>query len=223
MPNKNDQPKSRNSSLAIVHRLREQIIDRHIPPGAKLVERDLCDEFGVSRSIIREVLADLESQGLVEKKPNRGRVVRKVDQGSLFEILEIREVLEGLAARAAAINSKPEDWLDMQAEFGQPCEEIIKNLDFEAYLDLITRFRKRMVEAAQNEELSKLIDSIYAKIRIVQRRIIILPKRIEKGMEEHREVINALINGDPDEAEKMKRLNIRSAREYLREFQKWVL
>ena len=223
MASSRKQMKARNSTTEIVHLLRERIIDRQIPPGVKLVERDLCAEFGVSRSIIRDVLADLESQGLVEKKPNRGRIVRMVDQGSLFEILEIREVLEGLAARAAAENTRPEDWLDLQEEFGQPCEEIVQNLEFEKYLDLITRFRKRMVEAAQNEELSKLIDSIYAKIRIVQRRVIILPGRIEKGMQEHREVLNALINGDPDEAERLKRINIRSAREYLRSFQKWVL
>ena len=223
MASSRKQMKARNSTTEIVHLLRERIIDRQIPPGVKLVERDLCDEFGVSRSIVRDVLADLESQGLVEKKPNRGRIVRMVDQGSLFEILEIREVLEGLAARSAAENTRSEDWLDLQEEFGQPCEEIVQNLEFEKYLDLITRFRKRMVEAAQNEELSKLIDSIYAKIRIVQRRVIILPGRIEKGMQEHREVLNALINGDPDEAERLKRINIRSAREYLRSFQKWVL
>ena len=223
MPLKQKNTKPRQSTEEIVHSLREQIIDRQIPPGSKLVERDLCDEFGVSRSIIRDVLADLESQGLVEKKPNRGRLVRKVDQGSLFEILAIREVLEGLAARAAAENTKPRDWLDLREEFGKPCEEIVKNLEFEKYLDLITRFRKRMVDAARNEELSKLIDSIYAKIRIVQRRVIILPGRIEKGMYQHREVLEALIKGDPDEAERLKRINIRSAREYLRKFQKWVL
>ena len=207
----------------ILAALSERITDREIPPGAKLIEQDLSSEFGVSRSMIRGVLADLEAQGLVEKQPNRGTVVCKIDPESLFEILEIREVLEGLSARLAARKNKAKDWKDLEKKFGEPCEQMVKNRKYEEYLALITELRKRTVEATQNEELSKLIDSIYAKIRIVQRRIIILPGRIEQGIKEHREVIKAIMEGDPARAEKMKRSNLRSAREYLKKYEKWVL
>jgi DNA-binding GntR family transcriptional regulator len=203
--------------------LQERISDRHIPPGVKLVEQDLSKEFGVSRTAIREVLSDLENQGLVERKPNKGTVVRKVEPESLLEIYEIREVLEGLAARLAAKKSRPKDWEDLKDEFGKPFERIVDNLDFEGYLNLITKFRKRMVKKAKNRELSKYIDSIYAQIRIVQRRVIILPERIQKAIHEHREVLNAIIEGDPDKAEAMKRTNLRTAREHLRKYQKWIL
>jgi DNA-binding GntR family transcriptional regulator len=100
---------------------------------------------------------------------------------------------------------------------------MVKNRDYEEYLALITHLRKRTVEAAKNKELSKLIDSIYAKIRIVQRRIIILPGRIEKAINEHRTVLKAIMEGDSARAEKMKRSNLRSAREYLKKYEKWVL
>ncbi len=207
----------------ILTTLQERISDRNLSPGVKLVEHELSKEFGVSRTAIREVLGDLERQGLVERKPNKGTIVRRVDPESLFEILEIREMLEGLAARLAAERSQPRDWEDLQAEFGEPCERIVQNLQFEDYLALITKFRKRMVEKAQSRELSKLIDSIYAQIRIVQRRVIILPERIQKGMLEHREVLKAIMERDPDKAESMKRLNLRSAREHLRRYQEWIL
>ena len=207
----------------VLNALRERITDRDIPPGAKLIEEDLSREFGVSRSVIRGALTELEAQGLVEKQPHKGTVVCRIDLNSVFEILEIREVLEGLSARLAAQKTTADDWKDLEQKFGEPCEQMVKNRDYEEYLALITHLRKRTVEAAKNKELSKLIDSIYAKIRIVQRRIIILPGRIEQAINEHRTVIKAIMEGDSAKAEKMKRSNLRSAREYLKKYEKWVL
>ena len=203
--------------------LRERITDGDISQGVKLIEQDLSLDFGVSRPVIREVLTQLEAQGLVKKLPNKGTVVCKIDPKSLFEILEIREVIEGLSARQAAQNTTANDWKDLEKKFGESGQRIVKNKQFEEYLSLVTEFRKRMVIAAQNEELSILINSIYAKIRIVQRRIIILPGRIEKGIIEHREVLKAIMKGDPDMAENMKRKNLRSALEDLKKYEKWVL
>ena len=211
----------RKKSVSAV--LRERIVDGYYPQGVTLTEQTLANEFSVSRLMIREVLGDLESQGLVEKKANKGTVVRRVDSDSLFETMEIREVLEGLAARLAAQKSKPEDWLDLKEEFGESFEKIVNELDFEKYLDFISKFRDRMVEAAQNEELSKLINSLYAKIRIVQRRIVILPGRIQEAIEEHREVLEAIMAGDPVRAEKMKKENLQHAREWLEKYKVWVL
>ena len=207
----------------ILHTLREQIVEGDYPQGVKLVEQDLAREFGTSRPMLREILSDLESQGLVEKRRNRGTTVRRIDSQSLLEIMEIREVLEGLAARLAAENSKPDDWRDLEIEFGEPFEQIVNNMDFKSYLDLISILRDRMVAAAQSDELSKLIISMYAKIQIVQRRIVILPGRINQAITEHRQVLAAIIEGNPDKAEKMKRLNMRNARECLEKYKTWVL
>ncbi len=203
--------------------LKDRISDRQLSPGVKLVEQDLSKEFGVSRTVVRQVLSDLETEELVEREPRKGTVVRRMDPESLFEIYEIREVLEGLAARLAAQKTRPGDWVGLQKEFGEPCERIVKNLQFEEYLLLITKFRQQMVERARSKELSKLIDSIYVKIRIVQRRVIILPNRIQKGMLEHREVLKAIMEGDPDKAEEMKRRNLKSAQEDLKRYKTWIL
>ena len=96
-------------------------------------------------------------------------------------------------------------------------------MDFKSYLDLISTLRDRMVAAAQSEELSKLIISMYAKIQIVQRRIVILPGRINQAITEHRQVLAAIMEGNPDKAEKMKRLNMRNARKCLEKYKAWVL
>ena len=222
MPGKKSRPK-RTSRDDALFTLRDRIVDGYYPQGVKLIEQDLAQEFGMSRPLLREVLGELESQGLVEKHRNKGSMVRRIDSRSLLEIMEIREVLEGLAARLAAQKSKPGDWRDIEKQFGEPFEQIVKDLDFEKYLDLISIFRDRMVAAAQSEELSKLINSQYAKIRIVQRRIVILPGRMQHAITEHRDVLNAILAGDPDKAEKMKRINMKKARECLEKYKKWVL
>jgi DNA-binding GntR family transcriptional regulator len=207
----------------VLSTLRDRIVDGYYPQGLKLVEHDLAGEFQVSRPMLREVFAELENQGLVERKPNRGAMVRRVDTESLVEIMEIREVLEGLCARLAARKSKPQDWLDLQEIFGETADKMVKNLEFENFLNLVANFRERMVEASENKELAKLIHSLFAKITIVQRRIVILPGRIEEAIKEHREVLRAIMSGEPTKAEEAKRTNLRNAREYLVKYKTWVL
>ena len=207
----------------ILATLRERIVEGYYPQGVKLVEQDLAQEFGTSRPLLREIFGDLENLGLVEKFPNRGTTVRRIDSRSLLEIMEIREVLEGLAARLAAQNSQSQDWQDLVEEFGEPLEQFVRNSEFDKYLDLIGTFRDRMVAAARSEELSKLIISMYAKIQIVQRRIVILPGRIQQAIEEHRMVLKAIMEGNPEKAEKMKRVNMKNARECLEKYKAWVL
>ena len=203
--------------------LRDRIVDGEYPQGVKLVEQDLAREFGISRPALREILVDLESQGLVEKRPNKGTVVRWVDAKSLLEIMGMREVLEGLAASLAAQRTTADEWRDLEAELAKPFSQMVENLEYDRYLSLITRFRERMVQAAQNEELSRQIYSLYAKIMIVQRRIVILPGRIQEAMEEHRQVLKAIMEGDAEKAEAKKRLNIRNARTWLEKYKKWVV
>jgi DNA-binding GntR family transcriptional regulator len=207
----------------ILSTLRDRIVDGHYPQGLKLVESELASEFRVSRPMLREVLAELENQGLVERKPNRGAMVRRVDTESLMEIMEIREVLEGLCARLAAQKSKPQDWLDLRDAFGERAEKMVRNHEFEGYLGLVEDYRERMVKASCNKELAKLTYSLFAKITIVQRRIVILPGRMEEAVKEHREVIEAIMAGDPERAEEAKRRNLRNAREYLAKYKSWVL
>lgn len=203
--------------------LKDRIVGGHYPQGLKLVESELASEFQVSRPMLREVLADLESQGLVERKPNRGAMVRRVDTESLMEIMEVREVLEGLCARLAAQNSKPQDWLDLREAFGERAEKMARDHEFEEYLGLVAQLRERMVEASWNKELAKLTYSLFSKITLVQRRIVILPGRMEEAIKEHREVIDAIISRDPARAEEARRRNLRSARECLVKYKSWVL
>ena len=82
-----------------VVRLRESILNQFFEPGERLIERELCELTGVSRTSVREALRQLESEGLIETIPNRGPVVTSLSLDDAMHIYEVREALEGLAAR----------------------------------------------------------------------------------------------------------------------------
>lgn len=202
--------------------LRERIATHVIPPGAKLLEQELCREFGVSRARIREILGALEMRGLIERIPNRGAVVSRLDLAQVFAIYDVREALEGLCVRLATQNTPRESWEDLVQLFGKPMEEKLRNGEIEQYEKAYTAMRNRIIEAANNPVLQGMLDSIYEKTRVIMRRVLILPGRAEKGLKEHRAVLAAMRRGDAFEAERLKRANIRSAIEDLKRYQHFV-
>lgn len=83
-------------------RMREAIVAGHFAPGERLVERPLCEQLGVSRTVVRETIRYLEAEGLVEILPGRGPVVARLDRDQAAQIYAIREQLESAAAAACA-------------------------------------------------------------------------------------------------------------------------
>src|SRR6516164_8753561 len=96
-----DRPTKTLRELAL-DRMRKAIVDFHFQPGERLVERDLCDQLGVSRTIVREVLRHLESEGLVSTGSARGPVVAQTTIEQAMQIYEVRAALESMAAKACA-------------------------------------------------------------------------------------------------------------------------
>jgi DNA-binding GntR family transcriptional regulator len=92
----------------VQERLREAIIEGHFKPGERLVERPLCDQLGVSRTVIRETIRYLEAEGLVEILPNKGPIVAPMNWEHAQQIYDIRLLLETSAAVACAQKSSPE-------------------------------------------------------------------------------------------------------------------
>jgi DNA-binding GntR family transcriptional regulator len=212
-----------DSAGALLPALRERIARRALPPGAKLLENDLAREFGVSRAKVRDAFGVLEQRGLIQRIPNRGAVVARLDLSQVFEIYAVREMLEGLCVRLAVERTKSSSWQDLVQVFGRPMETIVKRGEFEKYIANLDKLRSRTLEAAGNGVLADMLDSINDKTREIQRRIIILPGRAAEGLEQHRAVLAAMRKGDAGGAEELRRANIRSSREYLERYQSFVL
>lgn len=218
-----DAGRGSTSVADIVQALRERIARQDIAPGAKLGEQELAAEFGVPRTRIREVFGALESRGLIERIPNRGAVVSRLELEHVFHLYEVRAVLEGLCVRLATENAPPETWDEFVELFGAPMDEYVRKADFDSFIVVYERFRRRIIEWARNPVAAGMLDSIYEKTNVVIRRIIILPGRAQEGLGEHRAVVAAMRAGDGEAAERAKRKNLYNAKETLRRFQKYVI
>jgi DNA-binding GntR family transcriptional regulator len=206
-----------------VQELRERISSHALPPGSKLQEAELVAEFGVPRSCIRDVLSALEQRNLIRREPNRGAVVMRLAVDRVFELYDLREMLEGLCARLAAEKAKPDSWEELRAFYDGPMAEYVETTNVVEYIKGLELMRRQMLDAAANVLLRESLDGIRDQTRVIIRRMTVLPGRMAVGLTEHRAVIEALRAGDPDQAERAARANIRSAREFLKRFEAFVL
>jgi DNA-binding GntR family transcriptional regulator len=207
----------------IVAVLRDRIARQEVAPGARLREQELAAEFGVPRTRIRDAFAVLEGRGLIDRVPNRGAVVARLDLSQVFHIYDVREVLEGLSVRLATENTDPSSWQDLVDLFDGPMGRHVEDGDYDSFLAGYAEFRSRVADAAANPVLADMLDSIYEKTQALIRRIIILPGRAEVGLSEHRAVLAAMREGDASLAEERRRSNMASAKEYLRRYERFVL
>lgn len=99
----------------------------------------------------------------------------------------------------------------------------VENKDFEAFVEGYERFRQRVREAAANPALEQVMDGIYEKTSMIIRRVIVLPGRATEGLRQHTAVLQAMCRGDAAEAERLRRENMRSAREVLLHFKDFIL
>jgi len=203
--------------------LRERISTHALPPGSRLREQDLASEFGVSRARIREAFGALEQRGLIERIPNRGAVVMRLDPGQIYDLYDVRRVLEAYVARLAAERAPKGAWDDLIECFGDPLEKALAEGDFDAYLNGLETLHARMIDCAGNSILADMLDLVGDKTQVITRRVVILPGRAERGLRMHRELLEALAKGDPDAAEAEMEAILSSARDYLEKFQNYVI
>lgn len=214
---------ARADADGVVDALRRRIVSHEIPPGSRLRENALAEAFGVSRARVREAFGVLEERGLIERIPNRGAVVTRLEADQVRELFEVREVLEAQTVRLATEKADPETWDELITLFGRPTERALAANDLDAYVDALSRFRQACIEAADNAVLSALLDSLYDRIQVLIRRLVLVPGRAQEGMRQHQEILRAMRAGDAETAERLKRANISSAREWFESYRKYLM
>ncbi len=207
----------------IVEVLRERIVNQDLPPGAKLNEVALAQEFNVSRPRVREAFGVLEDRKLIERIPNRGAVVARLEPDEILALFEVREVLEALAVRLATEKADPSSWHDLIDRFGKPAEEALARGELDYYVNSIHIFRERALAAAANPVLANQMASIFDRTKVLIRRLLLVPGRAELGLKQHQEILQAMAAGEAEKAESLKRANIRSSLDTFRLYQKYVL
>lgn len=147
----------------VLEALRRSIIAGRLPPGARLFERDLIAMTGVSRTVIREALRQLESEGLITMIPNKGPVVRELTLQEAKDLYGIRAVLEGFAARLFVGNANS----TQVTKLGQALQatvEAYRRRDPGGILDAKNRFYDVLFEGAGSQALSSMIATLHVRI-----------------------------------------------------------
>ncbi len=143
--------------------LRQAIIEGRLAPGQRLTERQLTEMTGVSRTLIREALRQLESQGLISLIPNKGPVVRELTAAEARDLYAIRALLEGLAARYFVENADEA----MLAELAGAVDAVVAAYeagDFAAALKTKNHFYQVLFRGSGSETLSSMLQSLHARI-----------------------------------------------------------
>ena len=196
-------------------RLREAIVTGRFQPSERLVETEVARELGVGRSAVRTALARLEHEGLVEHERHRGARVRLINAREAVEILEVRAVLEGLAARHAAANATPDDIEDL----GAILAEMRLRLDAGDLLgasDQNALLHGRILEISAHTTVARLIATLKDQLVRFQYRTILLPGRSERSFSEHSRIVQAIAAADMEDAERAMRTHLSHVAEALR-------
>lgn len=143
--------------------LRSAIIDGRLAPGERLIERELTEMMGVSRTVIREALRQLETEGLIASVPNKGPVVRALSLDEAKDLYTIRAVLEGLAARLFVQNAD-DAAVKRLAQALDVVAGAYERGDAQEVLETKNRFYDVLFEGAGSETLSSMLGTLHARI-----------------------------------------------------------
>ncbi len=196
--------------------LREGIRKGRYVPGQRLVETDLVTEIGVGRNSLREAFAYLASEGLVQVEPHRGASIRRRTHTEVAQLYDLSEVLEGLAARLAAINiTQPGNAESLTAAIDREHRDAAGG-SANQRIDDAARLHETILAIADNPRLTELVTNLHILTFSFQLRHTRLDGAQDLGetsLAEHLAVVEAIRQADPQQAEIAMRTHIRSAKE----------
>lgn len=197
----------------VYERLREEVVDGVLPPGARLSVPALADRMNVSRSPVREAVQRLIQERLAREEPRRGAVVASVGPAELATVYQAREVLEGLAARLAVENAGRR-LVDELAGVLAEHELAVDAEDYAGHVEADTRFHSLIRRAGANPEVVRMLDEIQTQVRLAMRTTSVTggPRR---ALEDHRAILAAIRSADPDAAERAARTHVARLRDVL--------
>jgi DNA-binding GntR family transcriptional regulator len=189
--------------------LRSAIVTGAYEPGMRLLEKRLCDELGVSRTVVRESLRQLESERLVDMKPNIGPVVHVLTRREAEGLYEVRASLEALAGRLAAVHATPEQVATLQSivvEIGGKQDRPLP-----LTLELKNMFYEALVDASANATIGELFGNVQARISKLRSITLQHPGRLASTKVELRKIVEAIARGDADEAARQCQAHVEAA------------
>lgn len=203
----------RKTSVMVADLIRDGILEGRLRPGERLKEDMLAKELDVSRTPVREAIAMLQAEGLLEAHQHRGAQVRSYTPGELEEIYDLRSILEGYAARRAATRITKGELTRLRASVERM--EKLQPKDLEHLVQQNGIFHDTILQAADSQRLVAMVTQTRALPLIYQSYAWYTPQQLALSLEYHRRVLSALERHDAEQAEYDMRHHLFNAREAL--------
>ncbi|MEM6973751.1 MAG: GntR family transcriptional regulator [Pseudomonadota bacterium] len=179
-----------------------------LPPGTRLIETDLAERFGVSRTPVRQALNRLEAHGLAARDARGGLMVARLDYDQLSELYAVREWAEGLAARLAARHAAPAEISILQS---MVTDDRARADDAEALARSNRSFHLQIHRASHNRYLQQMLQTMRRSLLLLSGTTLAAPGRGPTSIDEHAQIVAAIARRDEDDAEAAARRHIVNA------------
>jgi len=173
--------------------LRQRIFNRELTPGSWIDELKLAEEYGISRTPVREALKVLAAEGLVTMKVRRGAYVTEVSERDLTDVYHLLALLESDAAGVVASQATEAQMKDLQT-LHRDLEKSIGNR--EKFFQINERFHMRLLEIADNRWRDQMVADLRKVMKLNRHNSLLKNGRIEESLAEHQAIVNALLARD---------------------------
>jgi DNA-binding GntR family transcriptional regulator len=191
--------------------LRQAIVERELPPGQRLVERELVDRLQVSRATVRESLRELEAEGLVTVIPQRGAVVATISLQEAADIYEARAAIESLLVRRFVERAGDEHLDRLAGALDQLRDATVSGQPIREILNVKSRFYDVLVDGADSAVLATMLSSLQARVSVLRARSLTHEGRPMESLGEVQTLVKAISARDADEAARLCAEHVRNA------------
>lgn len=192
--------------------LQRAIASGRFSPGQRLVERELCELLGASRTTVREALRQLEAEGLVRLVPGKGVVAASISPSEAVALYQVREALEGLAGRLFTENASDAAVAELASLLDRLAGAVDETPnDVKHVLAIKDQLYDVLFEGCGNSVLRSLAESVHARVTLLRSMSLSYPGRMSQMLAEIRAIIEALQRRDPAAAERACAEHVRSA------------
>ena len=198
----------------VAERLRQRIFSHELAPGDWIDEQRMAEQYGISRTPLREALKVLASEGLVELRPRRGCYVTEISRQDLDDIFPLMAMLEGRCAGDAVRRAEPADVVHL-SEIHKRLESAAHDGRIDAFFEANQEFHRKAQELAGNRWMLSVIQDLRRGLKLSRLHSLSLEGRLEQSLDEHRAIMAAIKAGDATEAEKLMYDHIVCGREAL--------
>lgn len=190
--------------VEVAEQLRQRIFQRELEPGSWIDELKIAEEFGISRTPLREALKVLAAEGLVTMKPRRGSYVTEVSETDLKDVYHLLSLLESDAAGVVAAKATPSQISELQTLHAE-LEAAVD--DAERFFAVNERFHMAVLTVANNRWRNQVVEDLRKVMKLNRHQSLFKTGRIHDSLQEHRDILRALEQRDSEGARQAMQLH----------------